>query len=78
MPGFFVFNGEKLRGAREAQGDSQYDLSYAARIAQPLIWSYETGRRTPSRETLDRLAAALGVSPADLCDEDPTFQAVAQ
>jgi transcriptional regulator with XRE-family HTH domain len=78
MPGFFVFNPAKLRAAREALSLSQHGLSFEARVAAPLIWSYEAGVRTPSRETLDRLAAALSVSPADLCDEDPSFQAVAR
>lgn len=78
MPGFFVFSGSKLAARRHARGLSQYRLSFASGVVQPLIGQYETGSRSPSRPTLLRLAAALGCSPADLCDEDPTFAAVAR
>jgi transcriptional regulator with XRE-family HTH domain len=78
LPGFFVFNGRKLAGLRKDRGWSQYGLSFATKVPQPAIWQYESGQRNPSRATLLRLAAALGVSPADLCDTDPAFEAVAR
>jgi transcriptional regulator with XRE-family HTH domain len=78
LTGFFVFSGTKLKAERISSGLSQYGLSFAAEVPQPAIWEYESGSRNPSRATLFRLAAALGVAPADLCDEDPTFAAVDQ
>jgi transcriptional regulator with XRE-family HTH domain len=75
---FYSFSGTKLTAERKKRGLSQYGLSFASEVPQPAIWGYETGSRKPSRATLLRLAEALGCSPADLCDEDPTFAAVAR
>jgi transcriptional regulator with XRE-family HTH domain len=76
VPGFFVFSPRKLRAERKARGWSQYRLAFEAQIAQPRLCMYEAGRRTPRRETLDRLASVLGIAPADLCEEDASFSEV--
>jgi transcriptional regulator with XRE-family HTH domain len=78
MPGFFVFSGAKLRDARERAGQSREQLALAADLTASTISVYENGYRGPSRAALIRLAEALGVSPRQLVDDDPTFEAVAR
>jgi transcriptional regulator with XRE-family HTH domain len=46
--------------ARLRAGMSQMDLARAARTSQPAISAYESGKRSPSVETLTRLLAAAG------------------
>ena len=47
-----------IRDAREAAGITQQDLASRARTAQPAIAAYESGARTPSLATLERLLGA--------------------
>jgi transcriptional regulator with XRE-family HTH domain len=54
-----------LRYHRLGKKLSQRDLGdLAGGISQARVSNYETGRLTPSDETLARLAEVLGVSPA--------------
>ena len=46
--------------ARIRAGMSQVDLARAARTSQPAVSAYESGKRSPSVETLTRLLAAAG------------------
>jgi len=50
---------QSLRSARLAAGLSQRALATLAGIPQPNIAAYESGRRTPSAATLERLSTAL-------------------
>lgn len=62
--------GRRLRQARQDAGLSQSDLGAAAgEIAQPVISEYENGERNPTLLTIHRLAAAIGVMPAELVDD---------
>ncbi len=53
--------GDRLRWWRRRRGLSQLDLATAAGGAQRHVSFLESGRTRPSRETVLRLAAALGV-----------------
>ncbi len=53
--------GERIRGLREARGVSQAELGRRIGSTQPAIARLEAGRVSPTLETLDRVAAALGV-----------------
>jgi transcriptional regulator with XRE-family HTH domain len=58
---------KKLRKAREAAGLTQEDAARRARVGSRQRWNdIEHGRRNISLDTLDRIAAALGVSAKDL------------
>lgn len=46
--------------ARLRSGMSQMELARAAKTSQPAISAYESGKRSPSVETLTRLLAAAG------------------
>jgi ribosome-binding protein aMBF1 (putative translation factor) len=53
--------GEQIRRLREAHGISQAELGRRIGSTQPAIARLEAGRVSPTLETLDRVAAALGV-----------------
>lgn len=46
--------------ARIRAGMSQAELARAAKTSQPAVSAYESGKRSPSVETLTRLLAAAG------------------
>lgn len=46
--------------ARIRAGMSQAELAHAAKTSQPAVSAYESGKRSPSVETLTRLLAAAG------------------
>jgi HTH-type transcriptional regulator/antitoxin HipB len=53
--------GEQIRRLREGLGISQAELGRRIGSTQPAIARLEAGRVSPTLETLDRVAAALGV-----------------
>lgn len=63
--------GDKIRSARKRAGLTQKELGEKLGVTGSLIGIYETGRRKPKADTLQRMADALGVSYVDLLsDED--------
>jgi SOS-response transcriptional repressor LexA len=58
---------DEVRKLREEKGFTQKELAAAAGIAQGYVAMLEQGQRTrPTRDVLNKLAAALGVNAADL------------
>lgn len=47
-----------IRSARQAAGLTQLDLAHRAHTAQPAVAAYESGARTPTIATLERLLRA--------------------
>lgn len=58
-----------VRRLREAKGLSQAALAADAGLYQALISQIENELANPELDTLERLAAALGVHPRELLDE---------
>lgn len=58
--------GGAVRKLREAQGWSQENLAEAANLHRTYISGIESGARNPTLTVIVRLAAALGVTPAEL------------
>lgn len=58
--------GQKVRSLREAKGMSQEALADAADLHRTHISLIERGRRSVRLETVERLAVALQVQPAEL------------
>jgi ribosome-binding protein aMBF1 (putative translation factor) len=56
--------GEEVRRLREAAGLSQMELARRIRSTQPAIARLEAGGVAPTIETLERIAAALGLDLA--------------
>lgn len=52
---------KRLRAERERAGFSQADLAQKSNLSQGHVAQLEQGRKTPSLDTVDRLAEALGV-----------------
>lgn len=67
--------GENIRKARLKAGWTQKQLGEKMGITLQTVAQWETGRRTPKFETLQKLAAALGVSVNDLLDSAETTAA---
>jgi DNA-binding XRE family transcriptional regulator len=58
--------GQRIRETRLALGMTQLDLATATDIRRPNVARLERGCNTPTIETLQRVAEALGVSVASL------------
>ena len=63
--------GKRVREIRRQAGLTQPELGERAHMAAAEISKIENGRRTPTLETLDRLAQALGVTVISLVSFDP-------
>jgi excisionase family DNA binding protein len=63
--------GFRLRALREAAGLSQLALAAASGVTNDTICRLEMGRRSPRRDSLGRLAHALGVAPEELIGGGP-------
>lgn len=55
---------ELIRSAREDIGMSQRDLARAAGMQQPTISAYESGRKHPRAESLERVLSAAKMRPS--------------
>ncbi|MFJ3035558.1 helix-turn-helix domain-containing protein [Curtobacterium pusillum] len=55
---------ELIRAAREDVGMSQSSLAAAAGMQQPTISAYESGRKQPRPESLDRIMTAARTRPS--------------
>ena len=61
--------GERLKAERKQQGKTLVVIAWAAGCSVPEMSQYENGLVLPSTKRLLNLAAALGVSVADLVPE---------
>jgi transcriptional regulator with XRE-family HTH domain len=57
---------QEVRRLREEKGWGQKELAFHAHLAQSVISEIETGKRSPSARTLQKLAGALGVEVREL------------
>lgn len=67
------FNPETLIFYRGLKGLSQYDLAELTGISQTSISKLESGRTSPRKSTLARIANALGRSPDDFSVKTDTL-----
>src|SRR4051794_21179563 len=57
---------ESLRERREGLGLTRKELADRAGLSYPYVSQLETGDREPSMDALGKLAAGLGIDPAEL------------
>lgn len=62
--------GERLKFLRKSKNITIYKLSKETGISQNHISGVENGKRQPTIETLKRLSAPLGITLAELFNED--------
>ena len=60
----------RLKEMRESQYLSQRDLAKKAGVGEATIVRLEQEKHQPTFQTIRRLAAALGVEPSELVEED--------
>ena len=73
--GFIGTLGAKIRFFRTRRKMTQKELAELCHISEPAIRNYELNNRVPSYETMNNLAAALGVSYFALADTDCSYVA---
>ena len=62
--------GERLRAVRQQRGISQEKLAELAGLHRTYVSSIERGERNVSLVNIERLAAALGVTMAELMPDE--------
>ncbi|MDP3868389.1 helix-turn-helix domain-containing protein [Phenylobacterium sp.] len=65
-----VLLGRNVRAFRRLRGLSQEQLALEADMKRSYVSDLERGTRNPTVRAVGRLAVALGVSAADLLDEN--------
>ena len=65
-----AYIGDRLKGMREAKVLTQHQLADRAGVSQAAIARIETNKTEPHFTTIQKLAAALGVEPADLVRDE--------
>lgn len=58
--------GEKIRKYRKIRQATQLDLGYHVKLSDLRVGQYETGKRNPKEELIERFAFALDVEPSAL------------
>ena len=66
MGGGFVTLADRIKQIREKKGLRQKDVASSMGISQQAYSQYESGTREPKKETINRIARALGVSQFEL------------
>lgn len=62
--------GSRIRELRHTRSLSQYKLAKLSGVAQSFVHEIESGQKSPTVRTLEKLARALGVSVAVLVGDD--------
>lgn len=61
--------GEKIKHSRKTAGLTQKELGESLGVSAAMIAQYESGKRKPKLETLDKIATALGIDLWGLYDD---------
>src|SRR6185312_3451072 len=56
----------RLVELREAKGMTKIDLARLAGVSRKFLWEIEEQRKEPGISTIERLAMALDITPADM------------
>lgn len=58
----------KIKFERQKRGFSQEELALESGLSRSAIWKIESGKVSPTIESLEKIAAALGMDFASLTD----------
>lgn len=61
--------GQRIKAARKRAGITQEDLGAKLGVSGSMIAQYETDKRNPKKETLTKIADALGIEPFALSND---------
>lgn len=61
--------GERVKSRRTILGMTQVDLAEKIGIHRPDLSDIENGKHSPTLETVEKVAKALGVPPSSLVDD---------
>lgn len=65
--------GERLKSARRKAGLSQNDLAIKLNVSASMIGQYETGKRNPKKDTIEKIANALNLGYSYTKEGEPYF-----
>ncbi|MCI9271944.1 MAG: helix-turn-helix transcriptional regulator [Dorea sp.] len=65
--------GERLKSARREAGLSQNDLAIKLNVSASMIGQYETGKRNPKKDTIEKIANALNLGYSYTKEGEPYF-----
>ncbi|MFV0307598.1 MAG: helix-turn-helix transcriptional regulator [Desertimonas sp.] len=68
------FDHQLLRRARRAAGLNQADLARQVGVKQASVSDWERGRRSPRPTRIKKIAAVLGIDPAQLVDQSAALK----
>ena len=60
---------EKIKKIRQFRGLTQKEVAQKMGVSVQCYSQYETGKRTPTRKTLDKIAEALGCESSEIADD---------
>lgn len=66
----WIINVDKILERRKILKLSQADLADLSGVSRETIVNYESGRRTPTPKTAEKLCLALGLDPSDVISGD--------
>ena len=65
--------GERLKSARREAGLSQNDLAIKLNVSASMIGQYESGKRNPKKDTIEKIANALNLGYSYTKEGEPYF-----
>lgn len=66
--------GENIRRIRKERGLTQKELGELLNMTQAAIGQFENDKTSPKTETIEKIASALSVTPADLMKGNPLWE----
>lgn len=65
--------GKAIAHYRKKQGWTMTQLAEESDVTQSAISQYENGKKNPTRETVEKLASAFGITPDELIDKAKSY-----
>ncbi len=66
--------GENIRRIRKEKGITQKELGERLKMTQSAIGQFENDKTSPKKDTIEKIASALGVNPSELMKGDSIWE----